>query len=251
MVVAILLWVLTIFSTLRPTDLIDAVTNHNFPMNQAVMALIMGLAPRRTMYKGGVSRIIEFISRSVVPGSTRAPSLARLVTLGGVTRIRANHPETRLNQHVDDLTAMVTAKTEQEAIEATAQIGADLQTELDSIQAVTSKKTTVITNPEPLGKRIVKALRQRGVHIKNDKQATDLGVGVVASRRRGGKQTDRLSAAAKRAKRVRTLVREDRRAVRMIKPAIIAVQTYGDTAIGMAPSNILKAQATVAEATGY
>ena len=249
---ATLLWDLTkFFDLVVPSRLAQFGRDHNYPTTALAMALYGGLAPRRIVDRGGVSTIIINISLSFIPGCARAPSLARRYTVTPVTTVRQLFAEARLYQHVDDLSISIVGKCKQAVAEQATTAGIILHEELVKLEAVTSDKSLVTSWPTDIATAVAGALRREcKIKITATRKGIDLGVDVQSGTRNVSKQRERLSAAGKRAKRVKALVRAHRPAQRMIRPAVSSVQDYATTVIGMSPALVGKAQSNVAEATG-
>ena len=76
----------------------------------------MHLAPIRLKLGDAVGMPIIELGRSILAGCKRSTHLARVYTIRAVRELDDKHPNVSLGQHVDDISNLVVARTENELV---------------------------------------------------------------------------------------------------------------------------------------
>lgn len=195
------------------------------------------------MLHGGVSSPIDDISLSIILGCSRAPSLARVATHTVFNSVRNTFTDIqlRLYQHVDDYTIILANTNAVRVLNDRIQVARHLHTKLNSIGAITSTKTTIVSNNNWVANTAVKTVCRYGVPAQHSKAAVDVDSDIQFKRRSVAKQRQRISAANKRSRRTARLIKVDSRIKRLALPGVAAVQDCTSAACG--PRAIKMAQA--------
>ena len=190
------------------------------------------------------------LGRSILAGCKRSTHLARVYTLRAVKELDEAHPQVSIGQHVDDISNLVIADSSDELVGNAVRFARHFVSIIKKLKMEISSKSIVVPN-SGAAKRIASILENIGIPLKTGRQGVDIGVDTSsAATRATAKQQERLNDGSKKAKRSETLSRKNSGARELAITGVQPTQTYGITAIGMAPTSTNKAKANVAKATG-
>ena len=157
---------------------------------------------------------------------------------------------TSLYIHVDDISTLTKASSGKEMVKQATAFACGFAKFARDLKLDISDKTTVV--PDNVHTRqFAKNASQLGVPMKVSKEGTDIGVDCSsASKRSTKKQRARAAQTAARAKRTALLAKKNHRVRRLALTGVKPAQTFGHTAVGMAPTTVNKCKSNIAEATG-
>ena len=163
---------------------------------------------------------------------------------------KGRHPGTTLYVHVDDISNIIKAVSQQELCKKAIKWAKGFRRWTDELQLDISDKSVVV--PVCKAARAFTKLAQAAhIPVRMDKQGGDIGVDTSSgATRTTKKQKERIRACVKQARRACFLARRRKKARRLAMTAIKPAQLYGHTAVGMSPSNINDCKANITEATG-
>ena len=228
----------------------------NFPFKQLILSMLVHQAPRMLKLGSAVGEPITNMGRSMLAGCKRSTQFARVYTLRLVRSLAYNHAGNVLSrtvslyQHVDDLSALVVADNKRAVVNAALDFTADFKAKTDLLQLEISDKSTVVPDNDET-KKFARIAQQRNVPMKTASSGVDIGVDTAAASRRAvKKQSQRINATAKRARRTAIIARMRHKARRIAITGVRPALSYCHTAVGMAPTAVNQCKSKLAEATG-
>ncbi len=236
---ALVLWDMkAFFDSLDASRLVEAAEDADFPLDQLALGLILHRAPRMLRVQGCYGDSIARTGRSVLAGCTLSTSFARAYLRPLTLECKSDHTCT-LGQHVDDLTQMVVAPTQQLAVARAVAKGRQLAEAARGLLLDVADKSRVVASTPTAAAAIAAGIRGAGVTILSAGVAEDLGVSTSAGRRRVvGSFARRIAKASRRAARVRTLVSTNVGAKKLFRTGVDPQQNYEAAILGAAPPQI-------------
>ena len=222
-----------------------------FPMVDFIMSSHLHLAPRYLMALGCVGPRID-ISRGVLPGDTTAIPLTRAFLLVPMSGVADQHPDVEQTGYVDDF-GQIAWGTFQHVVSVLAPAAHQFVVAARLLGLPLSTKTgaSVIVASHPvIAKRVALYVRRLGMRLNIASSARDLGALFGMRTRRFGLMSTRFAAAGVRLRQTRGLVREDRRARKLVTTGASPVAMYGVELLGLAPTWVRRFRAAMAAASG-
>ncbi len=239
-----LLWDLAkFFDSLNIPLLIKRAEELHFPIDQLVLGMQAHRAPRVLRVNGCCAEPIAATGASILAGCTLSTSLSRAFVRDPVsacgTVLEPNSAKCNTYQHVDDVSQVVVADSEQAVVAGCVRAGLRIATAFVRSGLAISVKSVAVASSTRLAERIAMALGRAGQQIDATAVAEDLGVPTgCGSRRAVGAFKKRLARGLRRARRVRALVRADPRATKLYSTGVKPQQSYGSCVHGAAPSQV-------------
>ena len=220
------------------------------PLRQLALSLAVHLAPRRLRLGKAISFPILEIGQSILAGCKRSTHLASVYTVTAIKELDAEHEHVSIGQHVDDISNLTVASTEDELVGRAVRYAVHFAAIMRQLCMTISNKSVVVPSSRA-ALRIAKILQGLGIPMKCESVGVDIGVDASsASSRTTFRQQERLDAGSNNARRCETLSKKNAGVRRVAITGIEPTQDYGFTAVGMAPSSINKAKTNIARATG-
>ena len=249
--VASLLWDMEkFFDTVHPTLVLQEGLDHSYPKEDLVMALLMHTAPRVLVLKGVCSNIME-ATVSILAGCTHSVRFGRLVMHRPLLRTRSDVPAVRNFSLVDDV-SQTAIGTYKQVLEDIVHAGQTFTGQVRLAKLKISSKSVVVASSPQLGRAISKILKHRSsVEIKYQESGRDLGVlNNPTGRRSTVLQTQRLTKAKHRLKRIAPLAKAVRRASVLAYTGALPQACWGAAALGISPTQLRTLRSAYAAATG-
>ncbi len=198
----------------------------------------LSLPPRVLRVDGCDGEVIGSSGRSVLAGCTLSTSFARAY-LGPLRDACGSSSQSRLSQHVDDLTQVVTAPSRQLAVARAVRHGKALAEAASRLRLCIADKSRVVASAPSVSRDVATDLSGGDVRIGAARAAEDLGVSTAGGRRRCiGSFAKRLLRASRRSARVKRLASANGGAQRLFKSGTDPQQAYEAKVHGAAPPQI-------------
>lgn len=149
-----------------------------------------------------MGRTLLGLGSSILAGCKRSTGLARYLTVRAVKALAARFEHVPIYQHVDDVSNLIRADTETQAISDMVSFGRAFAGAMRDISVIISAKSVImpLTNASTTA---AKTLGTLDVTTKVAKTGTDLGVETSAARHKvAARQNSIIRAAAKKAAKV-------------------------------------------------
>ena len=237
--VVMILWdVKKLFDSMEVADTIEDARSLNFPSDPLALGVIMHRGLRAIRYMKGVGRVIKGTGRSYLAGCTLTTSLARARMITVFDEVEKEEGVSE-SQHVDDVTQIISQKSQEETVSKAIKVGTALGRSLQSKGFEVSSKSKVVGSTLDSAKEVARALNKAGLEVEAATQAEDLGITTAAGARRAvAAQNNRIKKGQRRGRRIGRLARIEHQARKLYSAGAQPQVNYGATVQGVADHQI-------------
>ena len=134
------------FDSIDTATLIQLAKDLGFPMKQLALSLVIHQAPRRLKLGRTLGECISNLGRSILAGCKRSTHFARVYLLKMVRHLSESgrHPDTTIYVHVDDISNIIKAKSQQEFSTKAIKWAKDFKRCTDELKLDISDKSVVV-----------------------------------------------------------------------------------------------------------
>ena len=220
------------YDSIRINKLVEQLDKLSYNPFILVLGLITHKGPRTLMVGQSCSEPIMQCGRSILAGCQQSCSWARGLLHALVESLGYIMPGSICNEHVDDLSQIVTSSSKRLLYDGCLQIGDQVQHGVKELDIFLSDKSVLLSNTG-IANLIASELNKRGITISVKDSAPDLGIETAAGRQRcAAGQNSRIKKAKARAKRGGYLTRIDSTAHKLGPTGVQPQQAYGHVAQG-------------------
>ena len=157
-----------------------------FPMPLLALAMQAHRAPRILMCDGVWGHTAASTGRSILPGCSSSPSLARasMFCFARSVKERTTSKCTRFFRHVDDATQLTIHHNKKVAAMSAIDAGIKFAEVAEDVGFTTADKSTLIASSFPFAREVARNLTGRSIPVKVAQVAEDLGVSISGGGRR-------------------------------------------------------------------
>ena len=248
---AAVLWdVWKFFDTVPLDGLLEGADEAKYPVTELALGVQMHLAPRALQIAGACSTAVA-VSRSLLPGCLQAMPFAKAFMLKDMEGVAERHPGVELAMYVDDAGQHATG-SRFAVVRKVAGAALDFAHSVVKLRLeLSGSKSVVVSSSRVVAHGIAARLSAAGVEVKVAHASRDLGLLLNPGHRR---RTTLLRARLVKAKgkmlRIAGLAQLSRGARRLAVAGGLAVGTWGQAALGMAPTQTDRLRSDLAAAAG-
>ena len=248
--VAQILWDMEKFyDLLNPGVMAKLALQLEYPVVPLYLGLLVHRAARVLSLKGCFSEP-HLPETSILAGCFQSVAWSRCFLYDVLEDIHNRYRPITISSWVDDLSQRVQG-LRSHVVAKTVQAASDLVSSLRRKGARISTKSVIRCSDPKLSKHIQQVLRGKGIDLKMDVEARDLGLdSTCAKRRRLRSFKNRFAKGLARAGVIKNLVKVNKQARRLITTGAKPQLVWGHQGKGMAPTTLKKLKSTLAVCSG-
>jgi len=236
------------YDSVRISHLIAECKGCSYPLGVLLFCLIMHTAPRALKLDKCISKVVV-ATRSILAGCLTSTSMARALLKTVLARMQVLLHGTSTDQHVDDLSQVVIARSKKELEIRLINSGRAVAKAADTLQLELSTKSTLLPASSAAVQKAVAVLHAGGVPVTAADSGKDVGLGVTGRNKRDARVIrGRTVKARPVARRTALLGKRNREANKLICTNIVPRQQWGHQCQGASPAQIHQWRANMATA---